>query len=238
VFEGRHGFFNGFSYKGSEEDPKPKGVYDANKMIDGFGTKWEMADNSIKLHACCRFTNNLCDCAIDICNQPGFDVHNIDRIDADVNYFTIYNLCQPEDVKRHPKNIVNAQFSAYYEIASTLVRGKALPEAFTLDAIADPFVYELCDKVQVKLDDAFEAAYPDRYPARVTVTMKDGKQFVGEVAYPKGDPEYPATKEEVTEKFYANAANTIGLVKARKVAELVDKIETLETLDELFENLV
>jgi hypothetical protein len=47
----------------------------------------------------------------------------------------------------------------------------------------------------------------------------------------------PATKEEVVEKFRANAANTIGSVKAERIIELVDTFETLETLDELFECL-
>jgi 2-methylcitrate dehydratase PrpD len=249
VFEGRHGFFNGFSYKGTLEDPhlgsvtdkeseKAYGIFDANKMVDDFGTKWEMSDNSIKLHACCRFTNNLCDCAIDIYNQDGFDVNNIEKIEADVNEFTLYNLCQPEEDKRHPKNIVNAQFSAYYEIAAGLIRGCVLPDSFTEEAIAEPLIRELCDKTTVRLDDEFQAAYPKRYPARVIVYTKDGGKFVGEVAYPKGDPEYPASKEEVRTKFFSNASNTIGSVKANKVAELVDKFETLETLDELFENLV
>lgn len=63
--------------------------------------------------------------------------------------------------------------------------------------------------------------------------MEDGSTFVGEVAYPKGDPEYPATKEEVTEKFLQNAANTIGSVKASRIIELVDQIEKLDHIDEL-----
>ena len=67
----------------------------------------------------------------------------------------------------------------------------------------------------------------------MTVTMEDGSIYVGEVAYPKGDPEYPATKAEVTEKFRQNAANTIGSVKAERVIELVDSIEQLDTVDEL-----
>jgi 2-methylcitrate dehydratase PrpD len=113
-----------------------------------------------------------------------------------------------------------------------------LPESFTLEAIKDPLIYDLCSKTSWSLDEEFEAAYPKRYPARVTVTMQDGSTYVGSVEYPKGDPEYPATKEEVTEKFFANASNTIGLVKAKKVAELVDKFEELENLEELFENLV
>jgi 2-methylcitrate dehydratase PrpD len=232
VFEGRHGFFNAFSYKGSEDAPAPKGIYDLAKLTDGFGTKWEMADNSIKLHACCRFSNNFCDCAIDI-HRQGVDPTQIESVHADCNNFTVYNLCYPEDVKRHPQNAVNAQFSLCYDIAVGLVKGRVLPESFTPEAIKDPLIHALCDKTTWSIDEAFEAAYPQKYPARVTVKTKDGKTYVGEVEYPKGDPENPASKEEVTEKFFANAATTVGSVKAERAAKLVDRIETLESIDEL-----
>jgi 2-methylcitrate dehydratase PrpD len=232
VFEGREGFLNCFSFKGTPDKPNPAGDFDPAKLTANFGTKWEMADNSIKLHACCRFTNNFCDCAIDI-HKQGVDVHNIESIFAECNHFTTMKLCQPEDVKRHPKNVVNAQFSLFYEVAVGLVKGQVLPESFTMEAIKDPLVYELSDKITYAENAEFEAAYPKRYPARVTVKTKDGKTYVGEVAYPKGDPEYPATKEEVTDKFLINAANTIGSIKAKRVVELVDKIETLPNIDEL-----
>jgi 2-methylcitrate dehydratase PrpD len=234
VFEGRHGFFNAFSYKGSEEDPKPKGIYDVSKMTETFGKVWEMADNSIKLHSCCRFSNNYCDCAIDIHNQ-GIDVNDIESIHADCNKFAVYNLCYPEDVKRHPQNVVNAQFSVPYEISVGLIKGRVLPESFTPEAIKDPLVYDLSEKITWSIDEEFEAAYPKRYPARVTVKTKDGKAWVGEVAYPKGDPEYPATKEEVVEKFRANAANTVGSVKANRIIELVDRVEVLDDIRELMD---
>jgi 2-methylcitrate dehydratase PrpD len=203
-------------------------------MTETFGKVWEMADNSIKLHSCCRFSNNYCDCAIDIHNQ-GIDVAEIESIHADCNKFAVYNLCYPEEVKRHPQNVVNAQFSVPYEIAVGLVKGRVLPESFTPEAIKDPLVHDLCEKVTWSIDEAFEAAYPRRYPARVTVKTKGGKTWVGEVEYPKGDPERPATMEEVVEKFRANAANTIGSVKAGRIIELVGRIETLENIQELMD---
>lgn len=232
VFEGRHGFLNGFSFKGTKEDPHPEGIYDKNKLVENFGTKWEMADNSIKLHACCRFSNNFCDCAIDIFNQ-GCETDQIESIHAECNQFTEFNLCYPEDVKRHPLNPVNAQFSIFYEIACGLIKGKVLPESFTEEAIKDERIYRLSNLITWEVNPEFEAVYPERYPARVTVKTKNGKTYVGEVAYPKGDPEYPATKEEVRTKFMANAANTIGSVKAKRICELVDDIEKLENIDEL-----
>jgi 2-methylcitrate dehydratase PrpD len=233
VLEGRHGFLKCFSYKGSPEDPRPEGVFDSSVILKDFGKKWEMADNSIKLHSCCRFSNNYCDCAIDIHNQEGFDIDQVESIHADCNNFAIYNLCNPEEVKRHPKDTFVAQFSVAYEIAIGLMRGSVLPESFTEEMLKDPKVWELCEKCTWSLDEQFEAVYPKHYPARVTVTLKNGKKFVGEVAYPKGDPEYPASKEEVETKFFANAGNTVSADKAKRIVELVDKFEELPNLDEL-----
>jgi 2-methylcitrate dehydratase PrpD len=236
VFEGKEGFLVCFSYKGSPDNPDPEGDFDADKLIVNFGKKWEMAENSIKLHACCRFTNNFCDCAIDIRNQ-GCDITKIKAIHAECNKFTDTKLCRPEEVKRHPINVVNAQFSLFYEIACGLAKGKVLPESFTLEAIKDAEINRLCDLITWEINPDFEAVYPAKYPARVTVTMEDGSTYVGEVEYPKGDPEYPATKEEVVEKFRANAANTIGSVKAERLLRLVDDFENLENLNELFDCL-
>ena len=232
VFEGPEGFLVCFSYKGTEENPTPKGDYTVSKLTDNFGKKWEMADNSIKLYACCRFTNNFCDCSIDIFNQ-GCDYTKIKSIHAECNKFTDTKLCRPVDVKRHPVNVVNAQFSLFYETACGLVYGKVLPSHFTDEAIKDPEINRLCDLITWEINPEFEAVYPAKYPARVTVTMEDGTKYVGEVEYPKGDPENPATREEIIGKFMINATTTIGTVKANRVIELVDNFEKLENLDEL-----
>lgn len=236
VFDGIHGFFNCFSFKGGAngyEPNLPNGYQWPERMTENLGTKWEMADNSIKLHSCCRFTNNFCDCGIDIHNQPGFNWEDVVAIHAECNRFTDERLCRPEDVKRHPQGVVNAQFSMFYEIACTLIKGNALPDSFTEEAIKDERIHKLTDLITWEINDEFEAVYPTKYPARVTCTMKDGSKYVGYVEYPKGDPEYPATFEEVKEKFFNNAAKTVGSVKANRIAELVADIENLDNMDEL-----
>ena len=240
IFDGVHGFFNCFSFKGGScgyDAALPDGIQFPERMTEKLGKKWEMADNSIKLYSCCRFTNNFCDCAIDIHNQPGFDWTRIAAIHAECNRFTDERLCRPVDIKRHPINVVNAQFSLFYEIACGLVKGRVLPESFTDEAIRDERINKLTELITWEINEGFEAVYPEKYPARVTVTMEDGARFVGEVEYPKGDPEYPASREEVMEKFFANATLTIGSVKAKKVAEMVDHIEEVEDIRELIKLL-
>ena len=236
VFEGPEGFLVCFSFKGTEDKPMPKGDYTVSKMTENFGKKWEMADNSIKLYPCCRFTNNFCDCAIDIFNQ-GCDYKKIKSIHAECNKFTDTKLCRPEDVKRHPINIVNAQFSLFYETACGLVYGKVLAHHFTDEAIKDPEINRLTDLITWEINPDFEAVYPAKYPARVTVIMEDGTKYVGEVEYPKGDPENPATKEEVVEKFLINAVPVVGDTTAKRIIGLVDNFEKLESLNELMDCL-
>ncbi len=236
VYEDKDGWLNCFSFKGGSsgyEIALPNGIQDGSKLVENFGTKWEMADNSIKLHSCCRFTNNFCDCAIEIHNKPGFDWTKVKAIHAECNRFTDAKLCNPVEVKRHPKNVVNAQFSLFYEIACGLVKGRVIPESFTEEAIRDERLAHLCDLITWEISPEFEAVYPSKYPARVTVTMEDGTTYVGEVEYPKGDPEYPASAAEITEKFHRNAANTIGSVKAERVTQLVSHMDELESIDEL-----
>lgn len=236
VYEDKDGWLNCFSFKGGAfgyEPVLPNGIQNGEKLVENFGKKWEMADNSIKLHSCCRFTNNFCDCAIDIHNQPGFDWTKVKAIHAECNLFTDTKLCRPEEVKRHPRNTVNAQFSLFYEIACGLVKGRVIPESFTEEAIKDEQLSHICDLITWEINPGFEAVYPSKYPARVTVTMEDGSTYVGEVEYPKGDPEYPATKAEVVKKFRQNAANTIDSVKAERVIELVERIEELDNIDKL-----
>lgn len=235
VFEDKDGFLNCFSFKGGSDGYEavlPYGIQNGAKLTENFGKVWEMADNSIKLHSCCRFTNNFCDCAIDIHNQ-GCDIKKIKSIHAECNRFTDSRLCRPEDVKRHPHNIVNAQFSMFYEIACGLVKGHVLPESFTDEAIKDAEIYRLSDLITWEINPDFEAVYPDKYPARVTVTMEHGSTYISEVEYPKGDPENPASKAEVYAKFRINAANTIGTVKAERIIELVDHLENLTDINEL-----
>lgn len=228
VVEGQWGFLTAYSYHNEK--------HDVTRITDQFGKRWEMADTSIKLHSCCRFTCNFADCAIDIHNQ-GIDPTDIESIHCEANKHSITNFCNPEDLKRHPKNEVNAQFSIPWVTAVGIVEGKCLIPSFQEAALTNPLINDLTSKTTWSLSDEFEAVYPKHYPARVTVKTKSGKTYVGVIKYPKGDPENPATKEEVIEKFRYTSGYTIGSEKTNKVIELVEKFEELPNIYELVANL-
>ena len=223
VWDGQDGFLRAYSYKD---------IWNENRVVDEFGKRWEMADTSIKVHACCRFSAPLADCALDLYNR-GIDYHDVEKIHAKVNKYSIKVLTIPEETKADPKTVVDAQFSLPFAIACGMVKGHETIADFTNETIRDPEVLALAKKVTWELDPEAEKVYPKYYPCTVEVTMKDGSLVTAHVDYPKGDPENPVSWEEAVEKFRFMSGHHIGTVEQDRIIELVANLEKLEQIDEL-----
>ena len=81
--------------------------------------------------------------------------------------------------------IVSAQFSIPYVVAACLIDGKLGPQQLTEKRMSDPDVLELCNKVQVKLDDDLNAVYPQYTSSRVEILFKSGERRVKQVDIPR-----------------------------------------------------
>ena len=63
-----------------------------------------------------------------------------------------------------------------------------------------------CSKVTMQLDAEVDAAYPQRWIGKVSVTTTDGRTLQGRVDEPKGDPGNTLSREEITAKAQRLAA--------------------------------
>ena len=70
------------------------------------------------------------------------------------------------------------------------------------------------------LDPEVDAAYPQRWIGKVTVTSTDGRQLHGRVDEPKGDPGNTLSREEITAKALRLAAYG-GAVSATQATSAV-----------------
>ena len=223
ILEGEDGFIRAYSYKD---------IWDLNKITGLFGKKWEMSDTSIKVHACCRFSAPLADCALDLYKQ-GVQAEDVEEILAKVNKYSIKVLCVPEEKKFSPQTVVDAQFSLPYAIAVGICKGRETIKEYTEEAIKDPDVLKLAAKVKWELDPEAEAVYPRYYPCTVIVKMKDGREYTSHVDYPKGDPENPVSLREVEEKFRFMAGTKLEKAKIEQIIETVLNLEKQENMDKL-----
>jgi 2-methylcitrate dehydratase PrpD len=206
-----------------------KDQYDYGRITETIGKQWEMMDTSIKVHACCRFSGPVADCALDLVRQ-GVHAKDVDNILVKAGDFTIKMLTNPPERKLRPETHVDAQFSMPYAIAVAICKNRTGIEEFKTEVLNDPDVVAMIDRVRWEVDPEAEAMYPQAYPATVIATLNDGRTFEAHVDYPKGDPENPATLEEIKEKFHSLADEYLN---KKKCNEVIGRVESLEEIDNI-----
>jgi len=141
------------------------------------------------------------------------------------------HYCEPVNVRHHPRNVVDLQFSIPYNVANVIINRKVSFEHFTENALERHDVLKfLATKVrswvdpEVNFDDVNKACTA----ARIQIRTRDGKLYVKRVDNPKGDHTNPMSMEEITEKFWECAellARPIDRQNLKKVLELTTNLE-------------
>ena len=223
VLDGKDGLIRALSFKDQ---------FDYGRITKTLGKKWEMKDNSIKMYACCRFSGPVFDCALDLYRQ-GVRSNNVKRVVAKVGDFSVKMLCNPIEQKLRPVTHVDAQFSLPWAIATAICKNKGGIDEFGMEALKDAEVLAVAEKVAWELDPAAEAMYPKAYPATLIAELKDGRILQAHVDYPKGDPENPATKEEIISKFHSLTSKYLDKEKRDKIISTVNHLEEIKNIAEL-----
>ncbi len=111
-----------------------------------------------------------------------------------------YALTEPVEQKQNPQNIIQAQFSLCWGVASAIVYGEVGIRNFTEEALRDARVREMARKVFGKPELEFSR---ERSELSVIVEIKNkaGKVYSKQVDYPFGSPEDPMSLADVAAKF-------------------------------------
>lgn len=118
----------------------------------------------------------------------------------------------PPEVAHHAQR---ARFSLHYMVATALVQGSVRLSAFEPDRLNDPHTRALMQRIDKALDPDVDAAFPGRRGARVTITLRDGRQLTLMQIDRKGDPELPLSDADLEGKLIELAQPVIGNIAAR-----------------------
>jgi 2-methylcitrate dehydratase PrpD len=218
VLDGRHGLFNIYH----------RGEYNSEVLSAGLGERYEMTGISFKPYPCCRNDHPSIDATLAIIRENKFKPEDVDAITISLGSGAMGLLCEPSDVKRNPRTIVDAQFSIPWTVAVAIVHGKVGVDGFTEQAIKDKRILALSNKVVPKVDEAFSKRGVT--PVIVEIKTKNGKVYSKRVDYPYGSPENPMDMDAIAEKFRDCASNAIKPVKKDKMEKLIQLIYNLETV--------
>lgn len=170
--------------------------FDTEELLRGLGSTWHLTQNYFKLHSCCRYNHGTLD-AIDAMAARG-------KLPApaqirDIQVYS-YNLAAELD-DQAPRNTLAAKFSVPFAVATRLVTGSSALASFSWDAVRNPEVLALAQKVRVQEDPRMTQRLPLERPAKVVITLTDGSTLVGEAGVNRGDDASPYTREELRHKF-------------------------------------
>jgi 2-methylcitrate dehydratase len=140
------------------------------------------------------------------------------QIDIFTSKFTWFEIgSEPE--KWDPQTRETSDHSLPYIFARALVDGPIHVSSFDDDAVRDPALRPLMQKIKVIPDDAIEAMLPEKTLLRVVATMNDGSRHSIEVVNPLGHPDNPMQDHHIEEKFMALAEPVLGKERSRKALD-------------------
>ena len=118
-----------------------------------------------------------------------------------------------------PQELATAQYSAPFCVALAFYRDPRDPNVFCDASVADPAIRTLCRKVKIEVLDRIPA---DRSKAcRVSVRLKDGREFAQDAHSYPGLPEEPLSNSELQAKFHVLTASMPNAAAERIFSQLL-----------------
>jgi 2-methylcitrate dehydratase PrpD len=200
-------------------------------VTEELGRRWEIARNYFRLRACCNPIYAALDALEEILAELRPAPASIERIDV-ATYAFAANMRNPD-----PANYFAAKYSLPHAAAALVLRGNAGYHAFTEDVVRDPAIAAFRRRVTVREDPALSADVPRLKPARVTVTLADGRQVTRLRESARGDYQDPYREDEVRSKFRELARVVLSADAVARVEALVDRLDDVPRLGDLVDAL-
>ncbi len=182
--------------------------FDPELLCDDLGKAYAIAENYFKPYPTCRFTHPSLDALETILEKEEIDADEVDRVKIWSFKAAVHTSSKP------PANAEAMRFSTPYLVAAMLLHGEIELGTLTDGLLQEPRLKRLVDKVEMLYSPEYEKSRPEQNPARVTLRLKNGREFTHEVLYCRGDPLNPLSGEAVAAKFLSLASPVTGRERA------------------------
>ena len=202
VLEGRFGYMNVFCHEG-----------DPARLTAGLGDVWKLLTLTFKRYSCHITSHVPVTAALELKEKhklQGDDIASV-TIAGSEKMVSHHNIPEPQDMTM-------AQYSAPFNVALSFYRNPRDPSAFSEESRNDPKIRALCRNVKVELRK--ETGKDNPLASRVSVKLKDGREFTQELPYFPGMPQQPLTHDQLRDKFATITKSVLGARAEKLFAEL------------------
>jgi 2-methylcitrate dehydratase PrpD len=183
------------------------------ELFNNLGERWNIEQITFKNHGCCGHNFPAIDAVAHLLNDHPISLENIAQIRVG-GYKATSEVCKYV----HPTSPFEAKFSLTYTVSARIVLGRVREKAFLADALANPEIYALEDKVVLSIDQECTDKFPVHRSAKVEIETKDGSVYSHYQHTRHGDPDEPLTDQELLDKFMELTEPRIGLSSARSLS--------------------
>ena len=201
--------------------------FDPARLLDALGERWEITRNYFRLYACCNPIHPALDCLKETLATLTPKPEDVERIDIATYRFA--SVMRNPD----PPNYFASKYSLPHAAATMVVKNSAGYAALDDAALADPVIAALRHRVHITEDATMSAVAPRLRPARVTLTLKDGRQSIHACESHRGDFQQPFEESELRAKFHELAGTVLTPDGVAHVEEAVGRCEQWKSVQEL-----
>ena len=206
VLEGKFGFLDAYC---NDADCDP------TLLTADLGKTWETSLICLKRYACHINAHTPVQALRELMAEHAFqgaDVAHV-RVEGSERLLSHHNITEPAD-------IMKAQYSVPFCVALALFRDPDDPRSFDASALDDPAIRAACRDLELLAPK--EGGHSAR-GSRVTVRLKDGREFARARDTYKGTPREPLSRAELRRKFMLLTASDAA------AAQLFERLERIDT---------
>lgn len=214
IIEGKVGLLHAFSESA-----------DAAGLSDSLGKEWVFVQTALKPYSACRYTHAGIELTAKVAEEARKKTGQQDvlpkKITARIGK-AAYGIVGVRNANKiHPENLVDAQFSNYYQLAVTWLFGAGIGfSAYDAEKFGDARIRTLCDRI-----DTIEDPKCPVWGVILDVELEDGTTFHEEMEHPLGEEEHPFSPEQVRGKMRSLVPDVYDDGQTEKIIKVVDGID-------------
>ena len=202
-----------------------------NLLADALGDSWRITQCGMKAFPTEALTHTPISAVLSLVKDNNLSPHDIARVHIRTTARGADILSDPS--KYDPRTKETADHSLPYVIAAAIAERQVTPLQFTPAKIMDPVIREQLRKIVVTADPDIEKVFPALQRVIVRIHTVDGREFMQQLDFPKGDPRNPLTDKEVQEKFEALAEPVMSREARRRAIDAIWNLEKQSSVTEL-----
>ncbi|KAL1849873.1 hypothetical protein Daus18300_013130 [Diaporthe australafricana] len=215
AIEGKDGFLNSYA----------EGADVSALAVEDLGARWELVETAVKPFPACRMTHGQIEMAAEFGRVARSEGKEVVKMVVGLPKPCWGLVGVPLPNKIHPETVVDAQFSSYYQTATSYLYGLDLGWA-VYEKRDDPAVRELCSKITAEVDESLKS-----FESTLSVEWGDGTKVREVCLLPIGEKERHIEWDGVKAKFQRLLVPVHGEEKAEKVAALIANLEEVNVKD-------